>query len=296
MQRDWLIFQRFFAVPLQKLPGMGKMAQVKKAVIMARGLGTRMQKSDESAVLDGKQTEVAGLGVKAMIPIERPFLDYVLSELADAGYSEVCLVIGPEHGLIRDHYLTGSPPKRVKIHFAIQEKPLGTADAVLSARQFTGDDLFLVINSDNYYPAESLAALRKLEGPGVALFDREALVAMSNVPEERILKFAVAKIDSDGCLERIYEKPSGDTVQSLGNPVYVSMNSWVFSPGIYRACRNILPSSRGELELSDAIQYAIDTLNEKFRTLTFRAPVLDLSSRSDISAVAEKLRGMQPNP
>jgi dTDP-glucose pyrophosphorylase len=272
------------------------MAQVNKVVIMARGLGTRMRKSDESAVLDTKQTEVAGLGVKAMIPIDRPFLDYVLSELANAGYSEVCLVIGPEHTIIRDYYRVESPPERIRIRFAIQEKPLGTADAVSAAREFTGQDHFLVINSDNYYPVEALGALRDLQGPGVALFDRDSLVAGSNVPEERILKFAVAKIDGNGYLERIYEKPSEDTIRELGDPVYVSMNSWIFSPEIYRACSNIQLSKRGELELSDAIQYAIEKLREKFKVLTFQAPVLDLSNRSDIAAVTEKLRGTQPHP
>jgi dTDP-glucose pyrophosphorylase len=272
------------------------MAQVNKVVIMARGLGTRMRESDESAVLDSRQTEVAGLGVKAMIPIERPFLDYVLSELANAGYSEVCLVIGPEHTLIRDYYQVKSPPERVRIRFAIQDKPLGTADAVAAAKEFTGQDHFLVINSDNYYPAEILGALRKLQGPGVALFDRDSLVAGSNVPRERILKFAVVKIDPQGYLEKIYEKPSEETILQLGDPVYVSMNSWVFSPEIYRACGNIQPSKRGELELSDAIQFAIEELKVKFKVLKFRAPVLDLSSRSDIAAVTEKLRGTQPNP
>lgn len=272
------------------------MVPVDKVVIMARGLGTRMRKSDEYSVLDSKQTEVAGLGVKAMIPIDRPFLDYVLSELANAGYSEVCLVIGPEHTMIRDYYLKESPPKRIRISFAIQEKPLGTADAVAAAEQFTGQDNFLVINSDNYYPADALGALRDLQGPGVALFDRDSLVAGSNVPEERILKFAVVKINREGFLERIYEKPSEDTIRQLGEPVYVSMNSWIFSPQIYRACSNIRPSQRGELELSDAIQYAIEELKEKFKALTFQAPVLDLSSRSDIAAVTEKLRGTQPNP
>jgi len=272
------------------------MAQVKKAVIMARGLGTRMRKPDETAVLDSKQTAVAGLGVKAMIPIGRPFLDYVLSELANSGYSEACLVIGPEHDMIRNYYLAESPPRRIRVDFAIQEKPLGTADAVFSARQFTGDENFLVINSDNYYPVEALSALQKLDGPGVALFDRQSLVAKSNVPEERILKFAVAKAGMDGYLERLYEKPSEDTVRKLGDPLYVSMNCWIFTSEIYRACSNISLSQRGELELSDAIQYAIDELKEKFKVLTFQAPVLDLSSRSDIAAITEKLRGVQPNP
>jgi glucose-1-phosphate thymidylyltransferase len=198
--------------------------------------------------------------------------------------------------LIRDYYLRQAPPERIRISFAVQEKPLGTADAVLAAKDFTGDDLFLVLNSDNYYPLEALKALRKLDGSGVALFDRECLVTTSNIPKDRVLKFSVAKVKDSGYLERIYEKPSEDQIRELGVPVYVSMNSWVFSPAIYRACLAIHPSTRGELELTDAIQYAIDSLQERFKVLTFRAPVLDLSSRSDIAAVAEILRGTAPKP
>jgi dTDP-glucose pyrophosphorylase len=271
------------------------MEQVEKAVILARGLGTRMRKQDESAVLDRDQTAVAGSGVKAMIPIGRPFLDYALSQLADAGYSRVCLVIGPEHQLVRDYYAQ-SPPTRVQLEFAIQEKPLGTADAVLAANEFAGEDLFLMLNSDNYYPLAALSALRDLRLAGVALFERDSLIAQSNIPEERVIKFAVAKISGEGCLERIYEKPSEDTMRKIGVPIYVSMNCWLFSPSIFKACRSISLSARGELELSDAVQYAIDELNEPFKVLTFHDSVLDLSSRSDIAAVAERLRGVNPNP
>jgi dTDP-glucose pyrophosphorylase len=271
------------------------MEGVEKALILARGLGTRMRKQDESARLDQAQTAVASSGVKAMIPIGRPFLDYALSILADAGYSRVCLVIGPEHQMVRDYYAQ-SPPKRVRLEFAIQEKPLGTADAVLAAKEFAGDDRFLMLNSDNYYPLAALSALRNLQQPGVALFERDSLIALGNIPEDRVLKFAVAKIGANGCLERIYEKPNEDTIRKIGVPIYVSMNCWLFSPVIFEACLRISPSARGELELSDAVQYAIDVLNEPFKVLAFQDSVLDLSSRSDIAAVAVRLRGMDPNP
>jgi dTDP-glucose pyrophosphorylase len=272
------------------------MDQVCKAVIMARGLGTRMRKPDESASLNAEQLEAAGMGIKAMIPIGRPFLDYVLSGLADAGFTEVCLVIGPEHGMVRDYYTTQAPPRRIRIDFALQQKPLGTADAVLSAREFAGKDLFLVINSDNYYPVATLRALRELGSSGVALFDREWLVAESNIPEDRVLKFALARVDKDRCLDRIIEKPTEEVVRELGIPVYVSMNCWIFPPAIFPACQSIRPSARDELELTDAVQYAIDSLNVRFRALLFRDAVLDMSSRSDISSVADKLRELNPNP
>lgn len=272
------------------------MDRVEKAVILARGLGTRMRRPDESAVLSPDQLTVAGAGVKAMIPLARPFLDYVLSGLADAGYTRVCLVIGPEHQLVRGYYTVQSPPRRVQIEFAVQEKPLGTADAVLAAKEFAGKDLFLVINSDNYYPVQVLAAVRDLRQPGLALFDRDRLVAESNIPQSRVLKFAVASVDKSGFLERIYEKPFEDTVRKLGPAVYVSMNCWIFSSLIFRACLAIQPSVRGELELTDAVQYSMDTLKERYKVLAFQTPVLDLSSRSDIAIVAEKLKDVIPNP
>jgi dTDP-glucose pyrophosphorylase len=273
-----------------------QMEKVEKAVILARGLGTRMRKEDTSAVLNQDQSAVAGAGIKAMIPLAKPFLDYVLSGLADAGFTQVCLVIGPEHQLVRDYYTKQSPPRRVRVEFAVQEKPLGTADAVLASKEFVGKDLFLVINSDNYYPSQVLRALRSLGEPGLALFDRDRLVAESNIPQDRVLKFAVASVNESGYLERIYEKPFEDTVRKLGPKVYVSMNCWLFSPVIFRACLGIHPSARGELELTDAVQYAIDSLNERYKALTFESPVLDLSSRSDIALVGEKLKDVNPNP
>lgn len=272
------------------------MAQLEKAVILARGLGTRMQRPDETAILDKKQTAIAGAGVKAMIPIGRPFLDYVLSALADAGFRSVCLVIGPEHQLIRDYYTDEAPPKRVRIDFAIQEKPLGTADAVFAASTFAGNDRFLAINSDNYYPPDVFQKMRNFGQASVALFDRDHLIADSNIPEDRVLKFAIAKTDKDGYLERILEKPDGDAVRKLESPLYVSMNCWIFSPTIFEACRSVRPSARGELELTDAVQYTIDVMKDRLKALIFQKPVLDLSSRSDIAAVAEKLRDLIPNP
>lgn len=267
-----------------------------KAVILARGLGTRMRRADDTATLDARQSAAAATGVKALIPLDRPFLDYVLSALADAGYRWVCLVVAPQHDAIREYYVEQSPPQRLHIDFAVQEEPRGTADAVAAAESFAGGDPFLVINSDNYYPLQALRDLRSAQGCATALFEQEAMLAGSNIAADRLRQFAVGKIDERGCLQRVLEKPDQATLASLPRPLWLSMNCWRFGLPIFEACRKIQPSPRGELEIPDAVQYAIDVLGEPFQVVKSRAPVLDLTCRGDIAAVAARLAGVEVHP
>jgi len=264
-----------------------------KLVVLARGLGTRMRQRDAAAALDGRQSAVADAGIKALIPLDRPFLDYVLAAAAEAGYRRACLVIGPEQEAIRRYYTEEVAAERLSFAFACQREPKGTADAVAAAESFAGDDPFVVINSDNYYPVEALRALREQPGCAVALFERDAMLAGSNVPEERIKRFAVAQIDGRGCLQRILEKPDDDALAALPRPIWLSMNCWRFGPSIFTACRAIRPSPRGEFEIPDAVQYAVTRLGETFFAVTVRAAVLDLTSRSDVAPVAAILVGTE---
>lgn len=251
-----------------------------------------MRKADQGARLTAEQESVAQSGLKAMIPIGRPFLDYVLSALADAGYRRVCLVIGPEHNAVRDYYAK-LPMSRIQVEFAVQEKPLGTADAVAAAESFAAGEHVAVMNSDNFYPTQALSALRELGSAGLAAFERDALVAGGNIPAQRVAKFAVTLADDKGCLRKVLEKPDQATLDSLVEPLYVSMNCWRLGPATFEACKHIKPSPRGEYELTDAVQYAIDVLGETFRIAPIKAAVLDLSSREDIEAVAQFVKGME---
>ena len=75
-----------------------------RAVVLARGLGTRMRAPDPAVTLTPDQQRAADAGLKAMIPVNgRPFLDYLLDALADAGVLDVALVVAPDHGEVR-HY------------------------------------------------------------------------------------------------------------------------------------------------------------------------------------------------
>jgi len=248
-----------------------------------------MRKADDAAPsLDSAQSRAADLGMKGMIPIGRPFLDYVISALADARFERVCLVVGPEHGAVRDYYIRERPPSRIKIEFATQEKPLGTADAVLAAESFADGESFVVLNSDNYYPTEALAQLRSAEAPAIIGFARSALLGEGNVQAERVERFGALTIDDAGYLVRMVPRP-GEPVPTYHGEVYASMNCWLFDSRIFDACRNIVMSPRNELELTRAVQLAIDEMGMKIKVKTLDLPVLDLSTRSDIYRVQKIL-------
>ena len=253
-----------------------------------------MRRADSAAALDDTQSSAADAGLKGMIPIGRPFLDYVISALADAGIRDVCLVIGPEHQRMRHYYSGEVELTRVRVHFAVQEKPLGTADAMLAAESFAAGETVLVLNSDNYYPIHTLRALRELGAAGVAVFERDALVRLSNIDADRVAKMSMVLVDANGFLTRIIEKPTVEQMAMHEGDLLVGMNSWSLPPEIYHACRSIAPSPRGELELQDAVQLARDQLGIPFRVLIFHDGVLDLSSRTDIAAVTEGLRDLEP--
>jgi dTDP-glucose pyrophosphorylase len=249
-------------------------------------------------ILRSDQAAAAGEGAKAMMPLDggRPFLDFVLSGLADAGYTQVCLVIGPEHEETRHYYTTLAPPTRVHVSFAEQPQPRGTADAVASAATFIGRDHVLVINGDNYYPVATLEALGRCEGAATALFRADALIAHGNIPRERVRAFAIGAVDDRGLLTRIVEKPSEAELREAGDAALVSMNCWLMPPAIVEACRSIGPSPRGELELTHAVAFAIDTLGVRFRVIVSDEGVLDLSRQDDVAAVTARLAGLSPHP
>ena len=260
--------------------------------MLAAGLGTRMRRADPGASLDSGQAAAAAAGLKALVPVPRPFLDYVLSGLADAGIGEVCIVTAPGESPIRKRYAS-MPPRRLRLSFAVQAEPKGTADAALAAEAFASGSDFLLLNSDNYYPVSAYRALLELEGPGLPVFDREKLVAHGNISTERVNRYAALRVAPDGFMARIEEKPAAPAALASSEPVLLSMNLWRFSGAIFEACRRVRPSERGELELPQAVQYGIEELGLRFRAVPCEEVVLDLSTRADVASVARRLRGVE---
>lgn len=269
-----------------------------QAVILARGLGTRMRRSD-GTTLGEVERAAADAGLKAMMPVgagARPFLDYVLSALADAGITEVVLVVAPEHAAVREQYSGSSAPRRLTLRFAVQEQPRGTADAVYAARDALRAAPFLVLNGDNLYSPAALRAAAAIGGNGLVAYEAESLAHESGIERERILRYALIDIAPGDALRAIREKPAPDDALALAPTRWVSMNLWSFTPLIFTACERVHPSPRGELELQDAVTIAIRDLGARFAVAYGSGPVLDLSQRADVAFVRERLAGMDANP
>ena len=263
-----------------------------------------MQAADRDVALTEDQAAAADAGIKAMMPLSieasaasevrhsRPFLDYSLSALGDAGFTDICIIVAPGEREIRDRYSRAAIPTRFRVSFATQLEAAGTADALLAAEEFTAGEPFVVVNSDNYYPPDVLASLRTTTEPAGVGFSREGLLRRGDIAAERIATYAILDVGADGYLRAIIEKPDPSVLDSFGSRIEVSMNCWRLTAEIFRACRDVPPSPRGELELPAAVQYAIEVLGMRIRMIHADAAVLDLSRRGDVPVVSERLRGV----
>ena len=126
-------------------------------------------------------------------------------------------------------------------------------------------------------------------------YDRDTLVRDSGFPPDRVAGFAAIEVDHDGHLTRIVEKPGREYDAAAGAGALISMNVWRFDRGIFSACRDVPISARGEYELPEAVGLAISR-GARFRTFRARGAVLDLSRRTDIAPVSERLAGAEARP
>jgi dTDP-glucose pyrophosphorylase len=271
--------------------------QTDKAVILARGLGKRMRKAD-GVGLKPDAERMAEQGLKGMIPIGgRPFLDWVVGSLLKAGLRKICLVIAPDADLLRAYAKRTSELTGADIACAVQEEPLGTADAVLAAEGFVGAESFVMCNCDNLYPHRALAALASAceSGCWVVAFDRDEMLRKSNFAVERVRAFSVVLSTPDGRLRDIIEKPQNPERYAQDGRLWVNMNLYRFTPAIFDACRRIHPHpERKELELTAAVSLLAREGRTPFNVIHEEGGVLDLTSRGDVARVEELLSGRSP--
>jgi glucose-1-phosphate thymidylyltransferase len=165
--------------------------------------------------------------------------------MAAAGIREIGIIIAPETGdEIKDAAGDGSR-FGVELTYILQDEPAGLAHAVLTAEPFLGDSPFVMYLGDNLLQggiAELVAAFRANEP--------DALILLTPVPDPE--NYGVAELNGSNTVKRLVEKPAEPATDLALVGVYM------FTSGIHAAARAIVPSPRGELEITDAIQHLVD--------------------------------------
>ena len=207
-----------------------------KGLILAGGAGTRLR-------------PITHTSAKQLVPIaNKPILFYGIEGLAKAGISEIGIIVGETGDDIRAAVGDGSR-WGIEVTYILQDAPLGLAHCVLIAEEFLGSDDFVMYLGDNMLE-QDLAALvnRYCHDRDVGGIDCRILLKKVDNPSS----FGVADIGDDGQVIRLVEKPM-DPPSDLA-----LVGVYLFSDEIHRAVRSIEPSERGELEITDAIQWLID--------------------------------------
>ena len=204
-----------------------------KGVILAGGTGSRLR-------------PITHTGPKQLVPVaNRPVLEYAVEDLREAGVTEIGVVLGNKGSEEIQALLGDGSGYGVDITYIVQGNPLGLAHAAGCAREFVGDDDFVMYLGDNI--------LKRGIGELVESFesgDYAAGIALQHVDDPRA--FGIADVDAGGSVRRLVEKPD-DPPSDLA-----LIGIYVFSPAVFDAIERLEPSWRGELEITDAIQSLLD--------------------------------------
>jgi glucose-1-phosphate thymidylyltransferase len=217
-----------------------------KGLILAGGAGTRLW-------------PITHTSAKQLVPIaNKPILFYVVDDLAAAGIKNIGVVVSPETAAEIESALGDGSQFGVELTFIPQAQPLGLAHCVLVAADFLGDDDFVMYLGDNMLQQD----LRPLVDRFVAERTRQLELhePLAQLPAAQILlahvddprQFGVAEVDTRGGVIRLVEKPADPPSDLALAGVYI------FDRRVHEAVKAIEPSARGELEITDAIQWLID--------------------------------------
>jgi glucose-1-phosphate thymidylyltransferase len=203
-----------------------------KGLILSGGHGTRLR-------------PLTYTSAKQLIPIaNKPVLFYGIEAMKRAGIEDISIVVGHTRAEIQAAVGDGSR-FGVRVRYVEQDAPRGLAHAVQVAEESIGDHPFMMYLGDNFLLD---GVSRVVEEFDQAKHDARILLARVRHPEH----FGVAVVDGER-VTRLVEKPKHDPPSNLG-----IIGVYVFSPIIFQACRSIAPSARGELEITDAIQWLVD--------------------------------------
>lgn len=203
-----------------------------KGLILSGGKGTRLY-------------PLTYTRAKQLIPVaNKPVLVRVIEAIREAGVHEIGVVVGHTAPEIMEALGDGSP-WNVKITYIHQDSPDGLAHAVKISRDFLQDDSFVMFLGDNVIQGGISDLIRDFAGN-----DWNSQIVLKAV--ENASQYGVAALDESGRIDHLVEKPAVPP----SNLALVGI--YMFDHNIFTAVDNIKPSARGELEITDAIQWLID--------------------------------------
>ena len=203
-----------------------------KGLILAGGSGRRLR-------------PITHKTAKQLVPIaNKPIIHYVIEDLVGVGITELGIVVGDTAQEIEKSVGDGSL-WGANITYIQQEKPLGLAHAVLISESFLGQEKFVMYLGDNMFE-DSLHGV--VDGFEKSSINARLLLSRVDNPQS----FGVAEVDEQGTIKGLVEKPENPKSDLALVGVYL------FDSTIHRAVKAIAPSNRGELEITDAIQWMID--------------------------------------
>lgn len=202
-----------------------------KGLILSGGTGSRLR-------------PLTYTGAKQLIPIcNKPILHYAIESLVESGVTEIGMIVGANSAEIERSVGEGTQ-FGAKVTYLHQEKPLGLAHAVKISEEFMAGEPFVMFLGDNLLREGVRAFVDQFRA---SLPD--ALVLLSEVREPQ--HFGVVEL-VDGRVTRLVEKPQNPPSN------LALVGAYLFQPCIFQAVREIAPSARGELEITDAIQWLVD--------------------------------------
>lgn len=265
---------------------------IKKAVIPAAGLGTRLLPATKAQP-------------KEMLPlVDKPAIQYVVEEAIDSGIEDLMIITGRGKRALEDHFDTSYELESfleqqgkydllkeiqkisniIDLHYIRQGEPLGLGHAISRSKRHIGQEPFAVLLGDDIYVCD-IPAIQQL----INIFNEKkaTLIAVQRVKEESIGLYGVIDYEMDGDnvykIKDLVEKPKPEDAPSD----LAIMGRYILSPTIFDCIEKTKPDKNGEIQLTDALKILVE--NEPVYAVEIDGCRYDIGSKIDYLITTVKL-------